>query len=149
MVIVDSGLVISPQWPFIAASPDGVVNCKCCEKIILEIKCPYIHRNDRIELAVSNDRNFCLEVHEDTLHLNRNHEVQTQMFVCNVYYCDFCVCAFPADSEDSGIFVERIPRDDNLWNTVVTKSKQFFDTYLLPEILGNWYNSNNNNSIKF
>ena len=70
------------------------------------------------EVAVSNDRNLCLEVHEDTLCLNRNHgyyyQVQTQMFVCNVNYCDFCVCTFPADSEDSGTFVERIPRDDNL-----------------------------------
>ena len=143
LVIADSRLVINPQWPFIAASPDGVVDCKCCENVVLEIKCPYVHRNDSIEVAVSNDRNFCLEVHEDTLHLNRNHayyyQVQTQMFVCNVNYCDFCVCTFPADSEDSGIFVERIPRDDNLWKTIVTKSKQFFVTCLLPEILGNWY----------
>ena len=143
LVIADSGLVINPQWPFIAASPDGVVNCKCCEKIIIEIKCPYTHRNDSIEVAVFNDKNFCLEVHEDTLRLNRNHayyyQVQTQMFVCNVNYCDFCVCTFPVNSEDCGLFLERIPRDDNLWNTIVTKSKQFFVTCLLPEILGNWY----------
>jgi len=58
LVIADSGLVINPQWPFIAASPDGVVNCKCYEKLILEIKWPSTHRNDSIEVAVSNDKNF-------------------------------------------------------------------------------------------
>ena len=31
LVIVDTRLVINPQWPFIAASPDGIVDCKCCE----------------------------------------------------------------------------------------------------------------------
>ena len=120
LVIADSRLVINPQWPFIAASPDGAVNCKCCKKIILEIKYPYIHRN------------FCLEVHENTVRLNQNHayyyQVKTQMLVCNVNYCNFCVCTLPVDSEYSGIFVERIPRDDNLWNTIVTKSKQFLSS---------------------
>ena len=28
--ILKSGLVIDPQWPFIGASPDGVVECGCC-----------------------------------------------------------------------------------------------------------------------
>jgi len=27
---LDSGCVINPQWPFIGASPDGVIECDCC-----------------------------------------------------------------------------------------------------------------------
>ncbi|XP_046864314.1 uncharacterized protein LOC124458317 [Xenia sp. Carnegie-2017] len=28
--LCDSGLRINPKWPFMGASPDGVVNCDCC-----------------------------------------------------------------------------------------------------------------------
>ena len=35
--VKDSGLVINPKWPFIGASPDGVVSCQCCGKGALEI----------------------------------------------------------------------------------------------------------------
>ena len=27
----DSGLVINPKWPHLGASPDGIVDCACCE----------------------------------------------------------------------------------------------------------------------
>ena len=33
----ECGLVINPEWPFIGASPDGIVSCGCCESRILEI----------------------------------------------------------------------------------------------------------------
>ena len=39
--VLDSGLVINPQWPFIGASPDGLIDCSCCGRGVLEIKCPY------------------------------------------------------------------------------------------------------------
>ena len=51
LAVTDSGLVINPQWPFIGASPDGVVECKCCGKGVLEIKCPYSHREDSVASA--------------------------------------------------------------------------------------------------
>ena len=53
-------MVINPQWPFIAVSPDGIIDCFCCGKGVLEIKCPYSHQNDTVESAVSNDPSFCL-----------------------------------------------------------------------------------------
>ncbi|KAK3106582.1 hypothetical protein FSP39_023075, partial [Pinctada imbricata] len=36
-----SGLIINASYPHLGASPDGVVQCKCCGLGILEIKCPY------------------------------------------------------------------------------------------------------------
>ena len=39
----DSGLVINPQWPFVGASPDGLIECRCCGKGTLEVKCPPTH----------------------------------------------------------------------------------------------------------
>lgn len=60
-MVADGGLVINSQWalsidsqrPFVAATQDGIVNCTCCGKGILEIKCPYSHRDESLESAAS------------------------------------------------------------------------------------------------
>ena len=61
------------------------------------------------------------------------------MFVCNVNYCDFCVCTFPLEEEESSPHIERITRDDEFRKDCLIKAKTFFTTCLLPELLGNWY----------
>ena len=58
LTVQDSGL-INPLWPFIGASPDGVLSCTCCGRGTLEIKCPYCHREEDIAVA-SEDSKFCL-----------------------------------------------------------------------------------------
>ena len=82
-------------WPFIGASPDGIVNCDCCPKGVLEIKSPYCHRNESIISATVNDKKFCLREEDEILHLDCSHQyyyqVQTQIFVCDVAYCDLCM----------------------------------------------------------
>lgn len=41
----DSGTVINQDNPFISASPDLVIECECCGKGLVEIKCPYAIRD--------------------------------------------------------------------------------------------------------
>ena len=41
----DSGFHVNLQWPFMGASPDGMVSCKCCGSGICEVKCPYKARD--------------------------------------------------------------------------------------------------------
>ena len=59
-VVSNSGLVINPQWPFIGAFPDGIVECNCCGKGVLEIKCPYSHRGEDILSAALSDKHAVL-----------------------------------------------------------------------------------------
>ena len=91
---------------------------------------------------MSNDSSFYLKKDNDLLYLDHAHDyyyqVQTQMFVCNVEYCDFCVCTFP-ESNDCSLYIKRIFRDHEFWAACVEKAKHFFTVCLLPEILGNWY----------
>ena len=92
----DSGLVISCEWPYIGASPDGIVNCACCGTGALEIKYPYCHRRDSIADAAVTDKNSCLNVSfSGSYYLDQTHayhyQVQTQLFVVAVEYCDICV----------------------------------------------------------
>lgn len=141
--VKDSGLVLNAKWSHIGASPDGIVNCKCCNNGVVEIKCPYCHRNDNIHEAVTQDKKFCLKPNSDgTLILDRTHayyyQIQTQIFVCVVEYCDFVVCTFPENGEPQ-IVTERIFADHDLWSQCVTKSTEFFKVCILPELLGRWY----------
>ena len=99
--VSDSGLVINPQWPCFGASPDGIVSCKCCGRGVLEIKCPYCHRNKAIEVAAA-DKKFCLKKNSDgLLCIDSEHsyyyQAQCQLFVCDLKYCDFCVCTFASN----------------------------------------------------
>lgn len=40
-----TGLIVDPNVPFLGASPDGILQCKCCGTGVLAIKCPYKFRN--------------------------------------------------------------------------------------------------------
>ena len=36
-----SGLFMSQAYPYLGASPDVVISCKCCGEEMFEIKCPW------------------------------------------------------------------------------------------------------------
>ena len=48
LTIRDSSLIINPNYPYLGASPDAILECKCCGIRCLEIKWPYSHRGDSI-----------------------------------------------------------------------------------------------------
>ena len=54
------GLYLSTQFPFLGASPDAIVSCSCCDTSVVEIKCPYMHRDVTICEALL-DKDFCLD----------------------------------------------------------------------------------------
>ena len=144
--VTDCGLFLSTQWPFVGASPDGIINCSCHGRGVLEIKCPFCHREASLQTATE-DKKFCLKQSDGEIYLDRSHayyyQVQTQLFACNVDYADFCVCTFEKDLQstysDNGIHIERIERNLNFWTNCIDKAHHFFRTSLLPELMGNWY----------
>ena len=130
-----SRLVINREWPFIGASPDGIINCSCHGKGVLEIKCPFFHRESTIQSAAM-DKHFCLEQSSEKLYLDKKHayyyQIQTQLFVCNVEYADFYVCTFLKNGnnyDDGGIHIEHITKDLGFWQECVEKARNFFKTW--------------------
>lgn len=84
--------MIDPNYPFLGASPDGFVTCSCCGKGVLEVKCPYKHKQPLVLEADANDRSFFLDEHMQLKRLHRYFsQVQLQMQVAGVTYCDLCV----------------------------------------------------------
>ena len=44
-----SGLAVCKEYPFLAASPDGIIS----DEELVEVKCPYVNRNQNISLDYS------------------------------------------------------------------------------------------------
>ena len=98
------GLHINPAYPHLGATPDGLISCDCCGKGVVEIKCPFKHRN--VHPHNVEDRSFCLKRSERGVELSSNHDyyyqVQGQMAICDAEYCDFVCWTL------GGLHVERI-----------------------------------------
>ena len=61
------------EHPYLGATPDCIVWCNCCGEGILEIKCPYAHRNSSI--SEINDTCFYLKSGGNgNLRLKKSHE---------------------------------------------------------------------------
>jgi len=113
------------------ASSDGIINCNCCGKGCLEIKCPYSlsQGNDIENLDYLTDGN-----------LKNNHpyfyQVQTQMLICGVNYADFVIWS------PNNYHIECININHKLCNEIIIKSKWFFYEAILPELLGRFVTTN-------
>ncbi|KAI4818417.1 hypothetical protein KUCAC02_011758, partial [Chaenocephalus aceratus] len=135
--VAASGLILSPELPWIGASPDGVVTCACHEPDILEMKCPFSAK-DRSLLECTKDSRFCLTVPEGgvmSLKLNHSYmyQVQAQMRVAEVMFCD-CVVWTPQE-----LFKQRIMFDGACFDVAHSKVVNFIRTGILPELLGKWF----------
>ena len=125
------GLLISEQCNFIAATPDGVVSCDCCGSGILEIKCPFVTKDDDPDLARFLENGSLPKDHQ------YYYQVQTQLFVGGAEFADFVVCTFPNNIPT--LSVERITVDKEFVDACIEQASQFFKVAILPELLGRWY----------
>lgn len=137
LTVSDSGLHIDPRWPHLGASPDGIVDCKCCGMGVCEIKCPYTFKDATISDAAG-QKNCCLKKDENgDIYIDKSHayyyQVQAQIFICGVEYCDFVVWT------QKDLFVQRILPDQEFWENVLCTASEFFNKCILLEIVGKWY----------
>ena len=136
--ISPSGLVIHPSYPHLGASPDRILTCDCCGSGVLEVKCPFLCKQKTI-MKASEDPKFCLTKDVDgvTYVLKSSHsyyyQVQLQLLLCEVGYCDFVVWA------ESELVHLRIKPDFEFMDKAISKATAFFKQVILPELLGKWY----------
>uniref|UniRef100_A0A3Q1ED01 YqaJ viral recombinase domain-containing protein n=1 Tax=Acanthochromis polyacanthus TaxID=80966 RepID=A0A3Q1ED01_9TELE len=124
----DTGFFINPSVPFLGVSPDGFVSCDCCGVSVLEVKCPFCVRNDsKLDNLIYLDKDS-----EGKLTLNRNHQyfyqVQTQLGVCKMESAYFVVWT------EKDLHFEQIFFDEEFWGMMCEKSKNIFETAILPEL---------------
>lgn len=127
-----SGLQISTDYSFLAASPDGVVSCACCGEGLLEIKCPFTCRFKKID-EVANVTHSCLVSKDGVICLDKDHanyyQVQMQMFVSKRNFSYFVVWTM------KDIHVERVTLDVPFCLDMVGLCKDYFLKIALPELV--------------
>ena len=129
------GLFVKADYPYLAASPDGMFSCRCCGHATVEVKCPYSVRNESLFEKEVFKRVEFLEDHNGQPRLKRSHkyytQVQAQMWVCGVSHCFFYWVA-----EGHGPLYETIQFDAAYCSRVVNNLTLFYKTYVLPCMLG-------------
>ncbi|XP_062575148.1 uncharacterized protein LOC134237079 isoform X2 [Saccostrea cucullata] len=134
VTVQESGLVIDHNHNFLAGSPDGIVYTANGEKGLIEIK-NLIH-NKPLNLFEAADKitSFCLQNRNGKLFLKENHDYYYQcqglMNICGTDWIDFVVRTL----NPYHLFVQRIPRNEQLWNMMLPKLKAFYDKAILPEL---------------
>ena len=140
IVVTQSGFLVSPDHPFLGASPDAAVYdpSEPHPYGFAEVKCPYKHRDSTPKDACA-DSSFCCELTKsesgvEQLQLKKKHayycQVQGQMAVGQRPWNDFIIYT------TKGISIERIYFDHDLWaNKLLPKLTSFYDNCLAPEIL--------------
>ena len=137
--LLNSGFWVNPKWPQLGCSPDGLVEMSmhCGGAGLLEIKCPAVikdcHPLDiKTHLTKKQLANFCCSVESDgALKLKRSHsyfyQVQMQMAICEREYCDFVIWS------PQGMHVEKIARDCDFWQSIVSQLITFHKTVIVSE----------------
>lgn len=132
------GLFVDHSTPWLAASPDAIVT-DFSEPIhkrgCVEVKCPYACETRTIEDACKMVKGFCLRSIDGQIQLSKSHsyyyQVQTQMHVTNLQWCDFVVWS-PMEEEP---FVQRIKYDSTFMENNLSKARTFYFKKFLPAVV--------------
>lgn len=140
----DIGFIINPSFPYFGASPDSLVECQCCGKGCIEVKCPYCIKDTNIEEILNLKTSFLNERSSDgtrEIHLDRKHayfyQVQMQIAVIGANYCDFVAW------NHKDFYCERIFLDENFWQINSKKALLFHERIIMPELLAKYFTKKN------
>ena len=77
MQIFEAGLFVKRDLPYIGASPDAIGTCDCCGTFVVECKCPYSIKDERV-LDAWNRTEF-LQMDSGKVCLNKGHKYYNQL----------------------------------------------------------------------
>lgn len=128
--IEPSGFFIYEKCPFLGASPDGLIG----DDGIVEVKCPATAANFTPVEAIENKKiTFCTKDDCNNIKIKRNHsyyyQIQGQLQITDRKYCIFIVWT------PKGLAYEIIEKDNDFWNSIVSKLEEFYLTCILPELI--------------
>ena len=130
--VENCGVFLSEQFPYLATSPDGIIPIGNGKFGFIEVKCPYKHRKNSVEVACK-DTSFCLLKKDSEIALNRRHDyyfqVTGQLALTRAEFCDFVVWT------EVDIHIERVKFDVELWTEMKDKLSHFYFTTLGVEAL--------------
>lgn len=129
--IKNIGLVVSPKWPFLGCSADGIVLENGVPIGCIEIKWPYSKKDMMLADAAKGDKAFFLKLTDRGLELKRNHlyyyQCQGVVNLLGLSWIDFVVYT------NVDAYVERILRHETTWEKkMLPELTSFFFSFILP-----------------
>ncbi|KAL4101121.1 hypothetical protein QTP88_021141 [Uroleucon formosanum] len=125
------GLIVDPDEPYLAASPDGLIG----EMAIIEVKCPYIAKDTSSAIEAINKKilPYC-DIIDNRIKLKKDniyyYQVMGQLHISRRKLCYFVVYT------SNWINVEKIYYEPEFWTTnMAEKLKIFYMDCILPEII--------------
>ncbi|KAI5634747.1 yqaJ-like viral recombinase domain-containing protein [Phthorimaea operculella] len=128
------GLFIDKDFPFIGATPDGLIG----NDVLVEVKCPFSASKIGLKKAIEENKiqilKYCKKSRTAKINEKSNwyFQVQGQLHVTGRRQCLFGIWA----GEKDPVHIERIERDDEFWKSKMeSKLLHFYHKCLLPEIV--------------
>ncbi|XP_032659822.1 uncharacterized protein LOC116838593 [Chelonoidis abingdonii] len=128
--VQDCGLFIHPEKEWLAASPDGIVREADTGKL-LEVKCPYKHRDKTVKEACK-DKAFCLEVDGESYSLKRDHPYYTQI-QCELAATGFDRADFVVHTNKDTV-ITSVDFDAGFWEKTESKLEKFYTEAVIPHL---------------
>lgn len=132
----NTGLVVHPDYPFLGASPDGLLYNKD-DFMIVEIKCIYNPKHNSLDELINQRRDFCLlQTYPNEYNLNKKHkyysQIQMQLLCSGIEKCLF-VLFFEFGKS---LFKEIIEKDTSFWNSEKLQAlSEFYFADFLPKYI--------------
>ncbi|KZS21144.1 Uncharacterized protein APZ42_011999, partial [Daphnia magna] len=138
--VTKCGLIISSEFPEVAASPDALFHCKCHGMGVIEAKCSWKHRYAvSLKEVCTSHKDFYLSYDEETqvFNLKKNHpyyyQVQQQLLVTKRKFALFMVYI------ENDVAVVYVPEDILLCNEIRIRSQFYFREVLLPQLVSDYF----------
>lgn len=123
--VQDCELCVNQEFPFLGATPSGIV-CEKGTSGIIEIRCPYT-AGDMTNKESLSLPNFCLHKTDDKIRLKKAHayylQVQGQLLMTEVTFCDFLVYT------RNEIHIEKIYSDVDFIKELVSNLSEIYFYY--------------------
>ena len=118
---------MNPLYPYLGATPDGLVKYQCCGDGLIEIKCPYSVKDDHPNALQSKHQTFLNAQGLVSSHKYYT-QIQGQLFVTEKLYCDFVVWTPKVR------ITQRIYPNVNFVEKLSWKLTNFYIDHMLPDI---------------
>ncbi|CAN7978180.1 unnamed protein product [Ixodes persulcatus] len=130
--ILETGLVVLPEQPWLACSPDGLMRYQG-NTVVVEIKCPERCKNAPIIDKEGKTVLEYIDFQAGKLTLKKSHshytQLQLQLYIMNLSQAVFY--PWSPQQDDKFIFIDR---DMSFLSEVVPKLEFFYFSYLLEEL---------------
>ncbi|KAM7160567.1 uncharacterized protein RBU57_010671 isoform 1-T3 [Macrochelys suwanniensis] len=128
--VEECGLFIHPRKEWLAASPDGIVREADTGKL-LEVKCPYKHRDKTVKEACK-DKAFCLDVDGESYSLKRDHPYYTQL-QCKLATTGLNRADFVVHTNKDTV-ITSVDFDAGFWERTEPKLEKFYTEAVIPHL---------------